>query len=665
MYQDNLNSIHSTEYCFNQADEASSGFEAFDLSGIALQEEYQRTVDLEAIKAFLKQERAFERRLKEFLKQERAFERGLKKFLADEVVIEDELVCRKIIAIEKGKLSAFLINFSVEEELAYRKAMAKAKRAFKRFAEKEKAILKKSQLGKHGNCDGNFKQENIYRRKGKLYVKDGKKEFRQEDLQPSIKSERHQELSFERQHTLKDILHICEDGIKNKLKPLTYCGQSPIFNKEMAIEIGKNGRARFVGLMTCKNPYCPVCGVRRAFEKRDEIALALHNAEQSGYKAYFLTLTMQHTIEEDLKDLAKDLNKNKAQLFKLNIIKELCDVGSIKSIEVTHSFNNGFHPHLHIVLFSSIDVPLEDIQAYEDDIFSEWQRICLKNQKKRVSKEHGVKLIKIDDQKMRNNVSKYITISNFTEDNITYKEGMSEEASLGVLKLGRGENKTVFQYLDEYKEIKEALEVGKEALGEDVYRDLYSRSRKVLNVIKTFYSSIKSIASMRFSDGLKKTLKVPSEIKDVREELSELGLLKELHALGKEDFDEMDKRKSKGVREEGFRVRLSEREMKSLDYFSFKNEMLRMVENINFTIDDFAYLKKSLSALYAIGGYKDRKAVIKFLKLYYRRCTSESKMLDMEQMIINYNETSEIKVDLEKYRNGLKKKFDYYGGELF
>lgn len=260
MRQNNLNSIHSTEYCFNQADEASSGFEAFDLSGVALQEEYQRTVDLEAIYG---RDLDSEFVVEAFLKQKRSFER---------------------------KLNKFLINEVEKEELAYKKAMAKAKRAFKRFAKKEKAILKKSQLGKDGNYDGSLKQENIYRRKNKRYVKDGKKEFRQEDLQPSIKSERHQELSFERQHTLKDILHICEDGIKNKLKPLTYCGQSPIYSKEMAIEVGNNGRARFVGLMTCKNPYCPVCGVRKAFEKRDEIALALHNAEQSGYKAYFLTL---------------------------------------------------------------------------------------------------------------------------------------------------------------------------------------------------------------------------------------------------------------------------------------------------------------------------------------------------------------------------------------
>lgn len=45
------------------------------------------------------------------------------------------------------------------------------------------------------------------------------------------------------------------------------------------------------------------------------------------------------------------------------------------------------------------------------------------------------------------------------------------------MKLGRGENKTVFQYLDEYKEIKEALEVGKgklqgrpEALSDKEYK---------------------------------------------------------------------------------------------------------------------------------------------------------------------------------------------------
>ena len=152
----------------------------------------------------------------------------------------------------------------------------------------------------------------------------------------------------------------------------------------------EHGKAFYSGLQACASVWaCPVCAAKISERRRAELVTSVALAKSMGLHIKLLTLTVPHGLGDDLPMLLEQIRKawratssTRAgdKLRKLLGIK-----GTIRALEVTHG-QNGFHPHLHVLLFLEQDATNECVQGLFAPL---WQNACVKVGLPRPSDAHG------------------------------------------------------------------------------------------------------------------------------------------------------------------------------------------------------------------------------------------------------------------------------------
>ncbi|MCX6985826.1 MAG: hypothetical protein NT118_13915 [Lentisphaerae bacterium] len=164
--------------------------------------------------------------------------------------------------------------------------------------------------------------------------------------------------------------------IKDKWHRFRSCYKTPI-SKEVDIVHSKSSKkAHFSNVSTCSNVHsCPVCSSYIAARRCDEIRLGMKNHfEQSPRGSVsMMVLTHSHTRHDVLKDTLDKL-KEAMEIFQANwfvksTFKKYEMIGKIRAFEITYSKLNGWHPHFHILWFSSQKV---DIKTFRDILSPYW-----------------------------------------------------------------------------------------------------------------------------------------------------------------------------------------------------------------------------------------------------------------------------------------------------
>ena len=133
--------------------------------------------------------------------------------------------------------------------------------------------------------------------------------------------------------------------------------------KDATVKVWKSHEYRtasYSGLQTCGSVWaCPVCAAKVAERRRAEIigAMAAHKAAGGG--VFLLTLTAPHQRGDCIVDLLAKHAKALRRFWSLRSVKttlaDMGNLGQIRAAEVTHGrrseFNNGWHPHHHVLLF--------------------------------------------------------------------------------------------------------------------------------------------------------------------------------------------------------------------------------------------------------------------------------------------------------------------------
>lgn len=130
------------------------------------------------------------------------------------------------------------------------------------------------------------------------------------------------------------------------------------------------GKARLGNVKTCGSVWaCPVCAAKVAEVRRRELTYAMLQHTAQGGHAYLLTFTLPHYVGQTLDELLPKLDKarNRFQGSKgwkkvmqvANLDKSIEAgtaerVGSVTSAEVTYGGANGWHPHLHMLVFCKV-----------------------------------------------------------------------------------------------------------------------------------------------------------------------------------------------------------------------------------------------------------------------------------------------------------------------
>lgn len=129
------------------------------------------------------------------------------------------------------------------------------------------------------------------------------------------------------------------------------------------------GRATYKGLVTCGSwSACPVCGSKIAEARRLEFQTVVAFMRSRGYVVAMVTLTLRHKSGDDLGQLVDWLlgvfdEVKKDRIYGWSDIEKLFGIVApgrrglvrsrifgIRAFECTHGYN-GWHPHLHILMF--------------------------------------------------------------------------------------------------------------------------------------------------------------------------------------------------------------------------------------------------------------------------------------------------------------------------
>lgn len=138
------------------------------------------------------------------------------------------------------------------------------------------------------------------------------------------------------------------------------------------------GGAHYHGVQTCGSVWtCPICAVKIAETRRQEVGELLDLHTKAGGTVYMAAFTIPHHAFQGARELRDVIaavwrgmaNGNPWQRAKG---KAGC-IGYVKALEVTHG-KNGWHPHLHVLFF--LDGKADELAAEEFGIwlFEAWAK---------------------------------------------------------------------------------------------------------------------------------------------------------------------------------------------------------------------------------------------------------------------------------------------------
>ena len=189
------------------------------------------------------------------------------------------------------------------------------------------------------------------------------------------------------------------------------------------------GYAYTTGLQTCKSVWaCPICSFKIRTKRAIEIAVAIAVHKAKGGSVMLLTLTTQHSFGESLDEVWDQVQECWSYIIKhyrYTQLRKKLGLAFIRTIEVMHGIN-GWHPHLHVLLFSDVPIDPFDTRDQYHEIARIFHDLWVQRMKEKYGRDvrssYGVdlRMVKADDAK---GVGTYCTKAGYEVAMADGKEG--------------------------------------------------------------------------------------------------------------------------------------------------------------------------------------------------------------------------------------------------
>jgi DNA-directed RNA polymerase subunit RPC12/RpoP len=153
-----------------------------------------------------------------------------------------------------------------------------------------------------------------------------------------------------------------------------HCQSTPT-GKAVSVRVSAAHGAGFAGLQSCASITCPHCGSKIGATRRDEITRAVEAHRATGGRVLFGTLTLRHHKGQSFDFLAsavadcwgavtkgKQWDKDRERISL---------VGFVRTFETKYSAENGWHVHVHFLLFLPAEGTASGLLAR---LFGRWSR---------------------------------------------------------------------------------------------------------------------------------------------------------------------------------------------------------------------------------------------------------------------------------------------------
>ena len=151
-------------------------------------------------------------------------------------------------------------------------------------------------------------------------------------------------------------------------------------------------RAFYAGLQTCASVWaCPVCSAKISERRRAELQTLIAAHQAAGGVVLLVTRTVPHDRQDDLVCLLDRIAQAEAS-YKWHrdyktLMRGLGLVGTVRAVEVTHGEANGWHPHVHELVFLASGVSIPDL---EEDLSRIWKGAAVRAGLRLPSRAHGL-----------------------------------------------------------------------------------------------------------------------------------------------------------------------------------------------------------------------------------------------------------------------------------
>lgn len=214
------------------------------------------------------------------------------------------------------------------------------------------------------------------------------------------------------------------------------CGRVRVGAHDVEVRRRADGSAYFANVVRCKSVWeCPECSARIAAHRAAELRLHVGAHRATGSGCYLITLTTPHHQGDNLKHLRESVSEGWRCVCSgrawIRWRKRIGYVGTVRSAEATVG-PNGWHPHLHVLLFTA--APLEpgllaELQAW---IYERWCHKIVDAGYDKPSPEHGV------------------LITESHQDDYIAKLGLADEVASGAFKQARDGRRSPLAVLADY-----------------------------------------------------------------------------------------------------------------------------------------------------------------------------------------------------------------------
>lgn len=207
-------------------------------------------------------------------------------------------------------------------------------------------------------------------------------------------------------------------------------------------------RAHFAGLQTCGSVWaCPLCSAKVLAGRADELVQVLDAWTERGGRVVMVALTMRHHQGQQLAELWGGLSEAwRGATGSRAARRALADVaGWVRRTESTVGAN-GWHLHVHALLFVPGDTTDGEAQALGETMFAGWRRRLVSlGFGAPVAEDGGLDVRLLDLSTAVGAVADYVAKGNYRE---TPRSPVGAALELaGPAKRGRRENRATMQLL--------------------------------------------------------------------------------------------------------------------------------------------------------------------------------------------------------------------------
>lgn len=225
---------------------------------------------------------------------------------------------------------------------------------------------------------------------------------------------------------------------------------------EHSIEIRRNDsthQAFYHGLMTCGSVWtCPVCSAKITEQRRQELTQAVSTWRSNGGSLLMVTITLQHSKADELKSLLAALKDSWRRLKSGRVWLRMRERYGLEhyvsSTEVTYG-DNGWHPHIHALFFSTLPEQELDKDALQAELTERYTAL-LAQHGLYASDYYGID-VRLGDAFAGSYAAKYGLEHELTKS--VSKSGKSGASPFGLLELYRDGDKQAGALFIEYAKV--------------------------------------------------------------------------------------------------------------------------------------------------------------------------------------------------------------------